>query len=219
MYKYNDSDIERILKRLSEEKPEEMENIDEIDESVFMRIESKVLSKLSKSKKTKKMKTRIYLRAAAAAVGIVALFSVAFYLIEMPSIRASKDVKSVNESQQVPFNEDGQNVGMPEYIPEGYVLEEGYEGTEPSLAEYKYANPADESLYILISIDGGPVRVPEEGRKIQELEFNGLPFIFITVPGSPDISYANFFDAQGHNVQIAATLDYDTIMEIMVNIK
>ena len=218
MDKYND--IERMLKKLSDENPDKMDKIDEIDESVFARIEAKVLERLSKAKKARKARARLYIRAVAAAVGLITVFSIAFYLIDMPSTRATKDPQNATPTadgaQQTSIDE---NYGMPAYIPEGYVPDEGYESTGSYLAEYKYINPADDSLFILITIDGETVPFPDGGHMTGEREYNGLPLVYWTVPGIPEVNYANFTDAYGNGVQIAATLDYDAIMEIMASME
>lgn len=216
MYKH--SDIERLLKKLSVEDPAEMEKIDEIDESVFARIEAKVLSRLSSSKIKKKAKPRIYLRTVAAAFGIIAVFSIAFYLIDIPSTRASKDPlgEPTYTNEQIFADED---ISLPEYIPEGYVPDEVYESSGSFLAEYKYINMSDDSQFILIAIDNEPIQFPEGGQVIEEQEYNGLPYVFLTVSGHPDINYLNFLDSNGRVVQITATLDYDTIMKIMMSME
>jgi hypothetical protein len=148
------------------------------------------------------------------------VFSIAFYLIDMPSTRATKDPQNATPTadgaQQASIDE---NYGMPAYIPEGYVPDEGYESTGSYLAEYKYINPADDSLFILITIDGEMILPPSDGKLVDQNEYNGLPLVFLTVPGSPDANYANFTDTYGNGVQIAATLDYDAIMEIMASME
>jgi len=211
-------DIERILKKLVREKPEEMENIDDIDNFVFDRIEAKALSDIIKRNQVKKRRLRIYLRASAVAIAVIAVFSLTLYLVDLPSTRAAKEqANEVNLENDLPQGST-QSLNIPKYVPEGYSLDniEFVETEVAYSAEFKYLNPSDESLYILIRIEGEQVKIPKEYEKvIHDLEFRDMPLVLTTVYSEPIVNHVNFFDNKGFLVQIAATVDEDTLLKIM----
>ncbi len=217
--KNNYDDIERILEKLAKENPDEMDKIDEIDDSVFDRIEANALSKISSSapERNIKKKNYIFLKVAAGFVGLFAAFSATLYFMDIQNTRAADDISQKYEESAsataIPLH-----INMPKFIPEGYNLEYmtsavGYNGF--TTIEMKYINESDENLFILIRVYGDSIRVPDDYEsKETHLEMNGMPFIVKTVYSNPITLYCNFADSKGVQVQIAATIDEDTLMKI-----
>lgn len=80
--------IEKLIKKASEKYPDEMNTIDQIDESTFDRIEKKALESFYSKKERKPW--GIVLKTIAAVAAIFILFTATLVLAEVPAIRAYK---------------------------------------------------------------------------------------------------------------------------------
>ncbi len=211
MNKYDD--IEQLLSKLADENPEEMDNIDDIDDSVFERIEASAIKNATGA--LPKRSNYFFLKAVAALIVLFGLFSIALYMFEMPNTRATEDPAFKVETTPL---YQAHEINFPEFIPDGYELEyvvpqtdkNGYPGYE-----IMYKNAANEGLYILIRVYGDPINYDLDlDREVLEYNLNGLPFLLTKVYSNPITIYASFSDGWGDTVQIAATLNEEELVKV-----
>ncbi len=212
MSKYDD--IEQLLEKLAKENPEEMDKIDEIDDSVFDRIESRAI--MQAEGKKKKAGNYFFLKAVAGLVVLFGVFSIALFMFDMPSTRATENPTTAPE--ETPLFE-AHAINFPQHIPEGYDMEyvvpqtdkNGYQGYE-----IKYVGTDAESQYILIKVYGDLILYDlNVEREVSEYTLNDMPLMLTKIYSSPVVLYVYFIDGWGDIVQIVTTLDEETLMNVI----